>query len=127
VSNGVYRKEQVRDITNGNVSVVVESTSELLLGGVFNFSGKFSVMANLLQNDKRHRKFHWDRNCSIQWALHDYERFAVMRLTVQVVAVLDVLVPSPAVFSAIKTPIVQIGEQVSVSFSSIGQSAVTGR
>jgi hypothetical protein len=50
-------------------------------------------MADLLKNVDR--KFDLDTNCSIQWALHDYESFAVVRLTVQVLTVLEVLVPSP--------------------------------
>jgi hypothetical protein len=55
-------------------------TFELLLGAVSNFAWEFSSMADLLQNDKRYRKFDWNMNCSIQSALHDYGSFAIVRL-----------------------------------------------
>jgi hypothetical protein len=50
--------------------------------------GNFS--ADLI-NNKRYRKFASD----LIWALHDYASVAVVRVTVQVLTVLEVLVPSP--------------------------------
>jgi hypothetical protein len=60
-------------------------------GAVSNFAWKFSCIANSLRNDKICRKFVRDMNCSIQRALHDYECFPVVRLSVQVLTVLEVL------------------------------------
>jgi hypothetical protein len=55
------------------------------------------------------QKFVGDMNFSIQWALHDYECFAVVRLSVQVLTVLEVLEPStPAVLSPGEAPIVRL-------------------
>jgi hypothetical protein len=88
--------------------VVLWSTSELLWRGgvVSNFSLEYSFMANSLRNDKRYRNFVRDMNFSIQWALHDYDCFAVMRICVQVLTVLEP--PTPAVLSLGAEPIVPL-------------------
>lgn len=68
-----------------------------ILGTVSYFACNFSIHSETTPKRQETQKIRQGHDCSIQWALQEQKFFSIVRLTVQVLTVLEVLISSATV------------------------------